>query len=517
MMRAVNVTVDYPGVRALAGVTLEFRPGEIHAIIGENGAGKSTLMKVLSGSVTPTLGSLEFNGRPVAFAAPIDAIRAGVAMVHQELNLVPSLSVAENVTIGRDPTNCFGLVIDRQAQRQRARELLALLGANLNVTTLAAELSVAQGQLVEIAKCLASDARVLIFDEPTAVLSSGEVVKLMDVLRSLRGEGRSVVFVSHHLEEVVGIADRISVLRDGALVREFAQATDGSLRGPDGETATPDTLACAMVGRDLVSMYPAKRYATVSKPILELEDFGAASISNGISLSVLPGEILGIAGLVGSGRTETAQAIVGLRARQGVVRLDGRAVTFAHPRDAMRAGVVYVSEDRKGRGLHVSLSSVVNATLPTLDRWTKCCGLSVDAGLQREVTNKWIERLAIKCARPLLPIGTLSGGNQQKFALARWLESNPRVLIIDEPTRGVDVGARGEIYSILAGLAAQGMACIVISSDLPELIGLAHRIAVMREGEIVGVLDRHQLASPDADENIMRVASGVTVVPQVAQ
>ena len=508
LLEARAVTVEYPGVRALDRVSVAFRAGEIHAVVGENGAGKSTLMKVLSGSVRPTSGEVLLGGRVADFGQPADALRAGIAMVHQELNLVPTLDVAENVTLGCEPRRLGGLAVDRAAQRRRAGELLALLGAELDLSREAGQLSVAEAQFVEIAKCLASDARVLIFDEPTAVLGEQEAARLLARMRALRDEGRAVVFISHHLEEIVAVADRVSVLRDGQLVQEFVRG-GGALRDAAGNAVDEHALAAAMVGRALGSIYPEKGVALDGMAALRLRGFGAVGRSAGIDLEVRRGEIVGLAGLVGAGRTETAEAIVGLRPSAGTVEVDGGSRAFAGVKDAMRAGVAYVSEDRKGRGLHVSLSSVANMTLPTLDRHARLGGAHIDASGERAVARRWIEAFAIRCARPSAPISSLSGGNQQKFALARWLETQPRVLIIDEPTRGVDVGAKAEIYRIVADLAAKGLACVVISSELPELIGLAHRVLVMREGRIVGEVDREGLAAGDCEERIVRMASGL--------
>lgn len=511
-----DVTVEYPGVRALDAVSLGFRAGEIHAVVGENGAGKSTLMRVLSGSVVPAAGEVRHDGHRVAFARPSDALRAGIAMVHQELNLVPTLDVSENVTLGREPVRMLGLSIDRTAQRARTRELLALLGSDLLVTRMGGDLSVAEAQFVEIAKCLASQARVLIFDEPTAVLGEHEAQRLFALMRRLRDEGRAVIFISHHLDEVVDVADRVSVLRDGKFVKRFVRA-DGALRGDDGTAADEGALAAAMVGRELGSIFPAKGAATQETPAIELVGFGAEGRSAGIDLCVRPGEIVGLAGLVGSGRTETAEAIVGLRPCSGTLRIHGRARRFRGPRGAMRAGVVYASEDRKGRGLHVTLSSVANTTLPSLDDYARIGGLRLDARAERATTDRWIRDLSIRCARPELPISSLSGGNQQKFVLARWLQAEPTVLIIDEPTRGVDVGAKAEIYRIIAALAARGLACLVISSELPELIGLAHRVAVMRGGRIVGEIPRERLVLDDCEERIVRLASGLPEEKEVTR
>lgn len=504
LLAARRVTMEYPGVRALDDVTVEFRAGEIHAVVGENGAGKSTLMKVLSGSARPSKGHVELGGsgrvRTVNFTKPSDAIRAGVSMVHQELNLVPALDVAENIMLGREPAGVFGFPIRRREQRAVAAELLAMLGASIDPSRSAADLSIADAQFVEIAKCLASDARVLIFDEPTAVLGEREASRLLTLFQRLRDEGRAIIFISHHLDEVVSVADRTSVLRDGRLVQEF-------VRGELDESA----LAAAMVGRDLGSIYPKKGVCDAkATPAIELVEFGAVGRSRGISLSVRPGEIVGIAGLVGSGRTETAEAIVGLRQATGSMRVGGRTVRFRSPREALAAGVAYVSEDRKGRGLHVTLSSITNTTLPSLDRYARLGGLRMDEAAERAKAGQWIRDFAIRCARPDLPISSLSGGNQQKFALARWLETGPRVLIVDEPTRGVDIGAKGEIYRILTDLAGQGLACIVISSELPEVIGLSHRVVVLHHGEIAGELTRDRLLREDCEERIVRLASGLS-------
>jgi ribose transport system ATP-binding protein len=507
-LEARAVTVDYPGVRALDAVSIVFRGGEIHAVVGENGAGKSTLMKVLSGSVAPTDGEVRLDGREAWFDRPAAALAQGIAMVHQELSLVPTLDVAENVTLGREPCRALGLRVDRAAQRARAREALAFLGADIDLAREAGSLSIAEGQFVEIAKCLASDARLLIFDEPTAVLGEREASRLLERMRALRDEGRAVVFISHHLDEVVAVADRVSVLRDGALVATFVRA-DGLLRDAAGAPVDEDALAAAMVGRTLGSIYPAKGFAQDSPPILELRGFGAVGRTSGIDLAVRPGEIVGLAGLVGAGRTETAEAIVGLRPSEGLLLIDGAARAFTGAKDALAAGIAYVSEDRKGRGLHVSLSSIANMTLPTLDRHARAGGAWVDEAGERSVARRWIEAFAIRCARPAAPISSLSGGNQQKFALARWLEAAPRVLIVDEPTRGVDVGAKAEIYRIIADLAAKGLACVVISSELPELVGLAHRAVVLHQGRVAGEVDRAGLAADDREERIVRLASGL--------
>lgn len=486
--------MDYPGVRALDSVTLQFLPGEIHAIIGENGAGKSTLMKILSGAAVPTVGKVMLDGSVVEFARPADALRAGIAMVHQELNLVGTLSVAENIVLGREPAR--GLGIDRKAMRQTAQRVLSSLGAKLDVNSVAGELSIAQAQFVEIAKCLASEARTLIFDEPTAVLGERESTVLLGVLRSLRDDGRTIIFISHHLNEVIAVADRVSVLRDGRLVQQYT-------RTPAGLEASEDELARAMIGRSLGDVYPAKRPPRLdTAPIMEVSNFGALDAKGGVDLHVRPGEIIGIAGLVGSGRTELAEAMAGIRASRGTMAIDGTPVHFRSVREAQRAGVVYVSEDRKGCGLHLTMSAVANTTLPSLAAYG---GVWLDTKRERTTADRWINTLSIRCANPAQPVSRLSGGNQQKFALARWLETKPKVLVIDEPTRGVDVGAKAEIYRIITDLANHGLACIIVSSELPEVIGLAHRVLVLRQGAPAGWVSGEALT----EERLIRLASGL--------
>lgn len=553
VLAAGRVCVDYPGVRALDCVSLGFGLGEIHAIVGENGAGKSTLMKVLSGFSRPTSGGLILDDRPVSFARPADALRAGIAMVHQELNLVPTLTIAENILLGREPRRgVLKLAVDGRRQRREAERLLALLGAELDVRREARHLSVAEAQFVEIARCLASEARILIFDEPTAVLGERETSRLLALLRRLRDEGRAILFISHHLDEVIDVADRASVLRDGVLVAEFARQRRGAhpidqphhapraphsapliaVGDPRERPITEGTLAESMVGRPLGSIFPPRR-PTCQRPgdasaprvprlvlrALRPADapFADASSSNaGVELEIAAGEVVGMAGLIGSGRTELAESVVGIRRALGAVILEGQPRRFRTLREAMGAGVVYLSEDRKGRGLHLSLSSIANTTLPSLNSFSQLGGLRIDHRAERAVTRCWIDELAIRCARPSEPIATLSGGNQQKFALARWLHTRPSVLLLDEPTRGVDVGAKEEIYRLIAQLAAEGLACLVISSELPELIGLCDRVVVMREGRLVGELSREQLDWHDAEVRLVRLASGLSAAAESA-
>ncbi len=472
------------------GVSLDLAAGEVHGVIGENGAGKSTLMKTLAGIPPPDQGSLSPDGRPDQPRNVNDASRAGVVMIHQELNLVDDLSVAENILLGREPRR-FGL-IQLGRMRTEAARLLNEIGANIDPRARVGDLPVAQQQLVEITKALSQKTSVLILDEPTAVLSERETTLLFKLVRRLKERGVAIVYISHLLPEVLDLCDRISVLRDGRLVAET-----------NPETADADQLASLMVGRDLVDVYPPVVAPSAETSRLSVRELSVGSHASKITFDVAPGEIIGLAGLVGSGRTEIAEAIVGLRPiTGGEIQLDGDAIRFRSPKQALEQGVAYVSEDRKGRGILVDLSCVENTTLPNLRAYGR---LVPDRRRERTTTAEWIERLDIRCPDPRSPIRMLSGGNQQKFAVASRLDAQPTVLLLDEPTRGVDVGAKRELYHLIAKLAKDGLACVLISSELPELLGLCHRIAVMRQGQLAGVVD-----GPTAsEESIMRLAAGV--------
>ena len=488
-----QVSKSFPPTRALDGVSIAFRRGEIHGLVGENGAGKSTLMRILAGLQRPDEGSVLIDGQPVELRSAGEAIDRGIAMIHQELNLVGGLTVAENIALGREPTR-WGLT-DRGRMNREAGELLRMLGASVSPTALVSRLSVAEQQLVEIAKALSlrvPGGRILIMDEPTAVLSERETAALLDLMRRLAAGGATILYISHLLPEVLGVCHRISVLRDGRLVGTVDPASVDE-RG----------LASMMVGRPLVDVFPQRRRVDQSAPRLEVRDLAAGPSVRRVSFSVGGGEIVGLAGLVGSGRTETAEAIIGLRRIEaGEVRVRERRVRFRSPRHALAAGVAYLSEDRKGRGVHLDLSCSANVTLANL----KAYGRVFPSG-RRELASarRWIERLTIRCASPKVAIRTLSGGNQQKFALAKWLDAEPSVLILDEPTRGIDLGAKVEIYRLVAALADAGLACVVISSELPELLGLCHRIVVLREGEVAGALS----ADEATEQSIMHMAAGV--------
>ena len=490
MLEVQNISKSFPAVRALDGVSLRVDAGEVHGVIGENGAGKSTLMKILAGIQPPDEGSLSLDGSSYRPRNVNDASRAGVVMIHQELNLVDDLSVAENIMLGREARR-FG-ILDLRSMRVESARILAEIGATIDPRVRVGDLPVAQQQLVEIAKALSQETRVLILDEPTAVLSERETTLLFRLIRRLRERGVAIVYISHLLPEILDLCDRITVLRDGRVVAETTPAE-----------SDPDHLASLMVGRELVDVYPPRSSIECDTRRLTVRGLSVPGHASAVDFDIAPGEIVGLAGLVGSGRTEVAEAIVGLRPiTAGEIRLDDEPVRFRSTRDALDRGVAYVSEDRKGRGILVDLSCVENTTLPNLAAYGK---VVPRRRRERAATEAWIERLDIRCPDPRSPIRTLSGGNQQKFAVASRLDSEPSVILLDEPTRGVDVGAKRELYHLIAGLAERGLACLMISSELPELIGLCHRIVVMQQGRVAGVVD-----GPTAtEESIMRLAAGV--------
>jgi ribose transport system ATP-binding protein len=485
-----DVTQQFPAVRALDGVSLAFRAGEVHGVIGENGAGKSTLMRVLAGLQVPTSGEVLIDGTAKRLTSVRQAEAEGIVMIHQELNLVDELTVAENVFLGREPRR--GLAIDRRTMETRTAELLREVGAPFAPTARVADLSLAAKQLVEIAKAISHDARVIVMDEPTAVLSRHEVEALFALVAKLRERGVAVIYISHILSELLHVCDVITVMRDGRVVGDLP-----------AREATPAGLARMMVGREMGDFFPAKSPRPSGAPALEARGLKVGDCVADVSLDVRPGEIVGLAGLIGSGRTETAEAIAGLRAlAAGEVRRDGAPVRLRRPQDAVRAGIAYVSEDRKGAGLVLDMSTVENTTLASLRRYGR---IAVDGKKQRAATDEWVRKLDVRVGDVDAPVRFLSGGNQQKVAVAKWLETRPRVLILDEPTRGVDVGAKREIYDLIQELAAEGMACLVISSEMTELIGLCHRILVLQNGRVAGELEGDGMT----EENIMMRAAGI--------
>lgn len=485
-----EVVKQFPAVRALDGVSLEFEHAEIHGIVGENGAGKSTLMKILAGLEQPTAGGLVAAGVEFQLHGVRDALHKGIAMIHQELNLVDELTVAENIFLGREPVKRG--VLDREQMRAESQKVLARVGATFGPDVRLGELRLADQQLVEIAKAVACAATLLIMDEPTAVLSDREAESLFHLIFELKEQGIAVLYISHRLVEIERLCDRVTVLRDGQLVSTLSR---GSFDQP--------TLARLMVGRELGDFYPEKPPVPTADPVLEVSGICVPGSLHDVGFSVRPGEILGLAGLVGSGRTELAEALVGARRRSaGAILIDGKPVRIRTVKHALAHGLAYVSEDRKGTGLVLGMDVVENVTLAHLKAF---CGPLLSRNAELAAAEKWRDALGIRVGDLRADVSDLSGGNQQKVAIAKWLETQPRVLILDEPTRGVDVGAKHEIYTLIHKLAAEGLACVVISSEMPEIIGVCQRVLVMRDGRIAAELSGAEIT----EEAIMMKAAGV--------
>ncbi|MFI9387279.1 sugar ABC transporter ATP-binding protein [Kutzneria sp. NPDC052558] len=486
-----DVSKSFGAVRALREVSLTLTGGRAHALLGENGAGKSTLIKVLAGVHRPDSGQLLADGRPTRFASPADAKAAGVAVIYQEPTLFGDLSVAENVAMGRHPTRRGGLV-DTAAMREQAELLFERLGVDIDPRRPARGLSIADQQLVEIAKALGSDARVIIMDEPTAALSGTEVARLFGVVGALREHGAAVLFVSHRIDEVFELCQDATVLRDGGFVWS----------GPLTEQ-TPDSVVRLMVGRSLDALFP-KQEVEAGDTVLSVRRLTREGVFTDVSFDVRAGEILALAGLVGAGRSEIARAVFGVdKPDAGEILVRGKRIRPGSPGAAMSAGIGFVPEDRRQQGLVLEASIERNAALASLDRLSRFGFLRSSA--ERSLARDWAVKLQLKFARLTDPVGVLSGGNQQKVVLAKWLSRQPRVLIVDEPTRGIDVGTKAEVHRLLSELAGQGVAVLMISSELPEVLGMADRVLVVREGRVVGEFDR---AEAD-EERIVLAATGV--------
>jgi len=493
LVRTANIRKDFSAVTVLKDISIELHGGEILGLIGENGAGKSTLMKILAGIYQPTGGELFIAGQPARFLGPSAAKAAGISIVPQEFNLCSDLSVAENVYLGDEILMGYGL-LDRAAMVARTGELLAGLAAAIDPQARISSLSAAQKQLVEICKALAHEARVLILDEPTTVLTRVEVDGLFRVMGQLRQRGIAMVYISHKLGEVAEICDRVAVLRDGELVH-VAPVAELSL----------EEMARRMVGRPLSEVFPKLAEPLPGAPLLlEVERLASPGAFEDVSFSLRSGEILGLAGLVGAGRTEVAEAIMGLRRASGRIRVAERELRLGRPLDAVAAGIGYLSEDRQGTGVLVPFTIAENTTLVSLPRYSGGLLGSVDRSRERTSAERWKTLFAIKAASTGQRLEELSGGNQQKVALAKSLDPEPRVLIVDEPTRGVDVGAKHEIYRLIAGLAAQGIAIIFISSELEEVIGMCRRVLVMRAGRAAGFVE----GAGVSEVEIMYLATG---------
>ena len=465
-----GITKRFPGVTALDGVDFELERGEVHVILGENGAGKSTLIKMLSGAYQPDEGEILFEGEPVRIPSAAVAQGLGISTIYQEFNLVPQLTVAENVFLGRQPRRLG--IVDRRRMREEARRLLERIKVRVDPDAPVSALGVAQRQMVEIAKALSLEARVLIMDEPTASLSGQEVQRLFEIVRGLKQEEVGVIFISHYLEEVTEIGDRVTVLRDGKLVGQVPATTDHS------------ELVRMMVGRSIEDQFPRRRPET-GDVLLEVRDLSREGVLEDVSLRVRSGEVVGIAGIVGAGRTELAHAIFGVDpVDSGEVWVDGRRMERFDPREAKNRGIGFITEDRQGQGIVPPLSVAENLVLASLEETTSV-GL-VNRREQRSRARRMIEELNIMTPGPEQEVRYLSGGNQQKTVIGKWLLADSRVLIMDEPTRGIDVGAKVEIYELMNELTEQGAGILMISSDLPEVLGLSDRILVMAGGRIIG-------------------------------
>jgi rhamnose transport system ATP-binding protein len=487
-----NVAKSYGAVRALRDGDITLRAGEVRGLMGENGAGKSTLVKVLGGVVRRDDGDMLVDGTTVDFHSPHDARDAGIAVIYQEPTLFPDLSVAENVVMGYHPLGSLRR-IDRGEMRRRVQGLLDRLGVRLDPERPVRGLSIADQQIVEIAKALSFDARVLIMDEPTAALSGPEVERLFTVVRALREEGAAILFISHRLDEVFAICDTVTVMRDGAVVHA----------APIGEM-TPDDMVRRMVGRELSALYP-KQDAQVGDTVLSVHRLTREGVFFDVSFEVRAGEVVALAGLVGAGRSEVARAIFGIdRPDAGHVEVDGQRLPAGRPLAAMRAGIGFVPEDRRQQGLVMDLSIARNATMTRTGKLARF-GL-IRRAAENELAREWATRLQLRFHRLDDPAGFLSGGNQQKVVLAKWLATEPRMLIVDEPTRGIDVGTKAEVHRLLGELAGRGVAVLMISSELPEVLGVADRVLVMHEGRVAEELARHEAD----EERVIRAATGRT-------
>ena len=488
MLRALELRKDFGGLTVLHPTSIDFLPGEVHALMGENGAGKSTLMKIVAGLYRPDGGQVEWRERYAEFTSPHDALVAGIAMIHQELMPIPNLTVAENITLGSEPCSAIGL-IDRPAQLARAKELLGELESNINPTRMMRTLTVAQTQVVEIAKALGRQADVILMDEPTAALSDHEVAALFRAITRLKARGVAIVYTTHKMDEVFRLADRISVLRDGRLVGTAPAAE-----------LNPAKLITMMVGRELADVFPV-RHSPSDEILLEVSGLTREPAYRDISFKVHRGEVVALAGLMGAGRTEVVSAIYGLQpASEGQIYLKGKPISIRNPQEALAAGIGMVTEDRKGLGLIPALGVGQNITLSALRDYSR--GPLVDHSAESAASETQMTEFAVKANSSSQPISQLSGGNQQKALLARCLLGGPDLIILDEPTRGIDIGAKAEIYALIQKLARAGKGILLVSSELPEVLSLAHRIVVLRRGSVSATLDA---ASTD-QETVLRHA-----------
>src|SRR5215471_453833 len=493
LLRITSINKRFPGVQALDNAGLEVLPGEIHALLGENGAGKSTLINILSGAQQPDSGTIEFGGEKVTMASPHDAQRRGIVTIYQEFTLAPNMTIAENVFIGREPGS--GVFVDWRKMAAETRAITTQLGLQLRPMSIVRNLSVAEQQMVEIARALSMKSRLIVMDEPTSALSLSEVEKLFRIMRNLKAQGLSIIFVTHHLEEVMEICDRYTVLRDGRLV------SSGSVAD-----TTVDNIIRLMVGRQVNALFARRERVAPGNFALKVEsltrrgntqDQNATVLAN-VSFEARRGEILGIAGLVGAGRTEMSRAVFGADPfDSGRIIIDNREVHIRSPRDAIRHGLGLVPEDRKQQALFLALAVRINLSMAAHER-IKRWGVFIDEAAERAMVEEYRKKLNIRMASQEQLIASLSGGNQQKVTLARWLALRPKVLIVDEPTRGIDIGAKVEVHQLLFDMAQSGIAIIAISSELPEVLAISDRIITMREGHVTG-----EIRSEDANEEVL--------------
>jgi ribose transport system ATP-binding protein len=482
LLEAFGLAKSFGVTEVLSNVSLTLKPGEVHAVVGENGAGKSTLMKILSGHLEPTRGTMSVKGEKVVLRGPVDAERRGIVLVHQEILLAPHLTVAQNMFLGRELRR-RGVMDDREMNR-RAAAAMRDLGADVSPAIPVERLSIAHRQLAQIARALTTSHAIVIFDEPTASLTPVETERLLRVIREMAAKGVGALYISHRLNEVKAIADRVTVLRDGKLIATRPAAE-----------LEPLDMARMMVGRDLAKLYPDRAAAPANAPVLEVSGFSSPGYATDASFSLRKGEILGFAGLVGAGRTELFESLLGLRPGQGAIKVDGRETRLSNAHDGMRKGIVYLTEDRKGKGLLLGENLAFNLTLAAWERFKR--GPVVDRDKEAKALAKAIGDFDIRVGDKSLQAGQLSGGNQQKLLLAKMMQLDPKIVIIDEPTRGIDIGAKQQIYQFIANLAAEGRSVVVISSEMGELIGLCHRILVMRAGRIVGEVSGERMTEHD--------------------
>ncbi|MET3926270.1 sugar ABC transporter ATP-binding protein [Devosia sp. 2618] len=491
ILSANRISKSFGEIPVLFSVDFDIKPGEVHAIIGENGAGKSTLIKILSGIEQPTSGTITYDGQNVVLPPNGEAEAMGIVLIHQELNLAEHLTVADSIFLGREIKK-YGF-LDLKEMRKRAVDVMETLHVHVDPEARINTLSVADKQMVEIAKAISRDARVLIMDEPTAVLSVGETATLFEQIRRLTARGVAVIFISHKLDEIMELAQRVTVLRDGQLIATVST-----------EALTPDSIAQMMVGRELSNLYPPKHEPDVDAPVvLSVRGLKAPGVQD-MSFDLRRGEILGFAGLIGSGRTAVAEAIVGLNLKtEGDIEVEGKPVNFTDVGKSVDAGLAYMTKDRKGRGLLLNIGLQPNLTLLTIKKHLR--GIFLDSKSEADAMERATRRFDIRARDTSVRVGQLSGGNQQKLMLGKTMEAEPDIIIMDEPTRGIDVGTKQQIYHIIAALAAEGKSIILISSEMQEVIGLSHRVLVMRNGRLAGKLEGAEIT----ESEIMRYAAGI--------